>query len=210
LRNYETLSLNGLSSIPAGATLIGAMAKAGAESPPRNTPSKMASYVSGKFVQIVPRSVVKFLADNYQVLDVFTQAVPISSIAWAAIKVVLDEKGSFGPSDVVKAMELAIGNIGFRELDQQGRLSREQKKAFAERIAMALFGGVSLIVPMLVMTLYPSRNTDLITTSTATFIFAIVLALGATSAAGKDVLAATAAYAAVLVVFVGTSVSAHG
>jgi hypothetical protein len=75
---------------------------------------------------------------------------------------------------------------------------------------MALFGGVSLIVPMLVMTLYPSQNTSLTTTSIATFIFAIALAIGATDTAGKDVLAATAAYAAVLVVFVGTSAPGSG
>ena len=55
------------------------------------------------------------------------------------------------------------------------------------------------------MTLHPSRNTSLITVSAATFLFALVLALVATDSDGKDVLAATAAYAAVLVVFVGTS-----
>jgi hypothetical protein len=75
---------------------------------------------------------------------------------------------------------------------------------------MALFGGVSLIGPMLIMTLHPSRNTSLITTSVATFLFAIALALGATDTAGKDVLAATAAYTAVLVVFVGTSSPGNG
>jgi hypothetical protein len=93
---------------------------------------------------------------------------------------------------------------------RKGRLLRERKKAFTGRVAMALFGGVSLIVPKLVMTLHPSRNTSLITTSTATFIFAIALALGASDTAGKDVLAATAAYAAVLVVFVGTSAPGTG
>jgi len=36
-------------------------------------------------------------------------------------------------------------------------------------------------------------------------VFAIDLAFGAIDSVGKDVLAATAAYAAVLVVFVGTS-----
>lgn len=70
---------------------------------------------------------------------------------------------------------------------------------------MAMFGGVALIAPMLIMTLHPSRNTSLIATSLATFVFALILAVGANISAGNDVLAATAAYAAVLVVFVGTN-----
>jgi len=49
------------------------------------------------------------------------------------------------------------------------------------------------------------EDTSVVTVSVATFLFAFVMALGATDSAGKDVLAATAAYAAVLVVFVGTS-----
>jgi hypothetical protein len=211
LRNYETLSLNGLSSIPTGATLIGTMARAGAEPPPRSIPAKIVSYAKSKIVQILPEHFAEALAQYGKIMDVFVNTAPYTSvIAWAAIKLVLNERGSFGPSNVVETMELAIGNLGFRELDQQGRLLREQKKAFTGRVAMALFGGVSLIVPMLVMTLHPSRNTSLITTSTATFVFAIALALGATDTAGKDVLAATAAYAAVLVVFVGTSAPGSG
>jgi len=210
------LSLNGISSIPTGAILIGTMARAGAEPPPRSIPAKIVSYTKSKIVRILPEDLAEALArfaaafaKFSQVMDVFIIAAPsASAIAWGAIRLVLNEKDSFGPSNVVETMELTIGNIGFRELDQQGRLLREQKKAFTGRVAMALFGGVSLIVPMLVMTLHPSRNTSLITTSVATFVFAIALAIGATDTAGKDVLAATAAYAAVLVVFVGTS--AHG
>jgi uncharacterized membrane protein YhaH (DUF805 family) len=64
---------------------------------------------------------------------------------------------------------------------------------------------VALIGPMLIMTVHPLRDTSLITVAAATFLFALVLALVATDSDGKDVLAATAVYAAVLVVFVGTS-----
>lgn len=77
--------------------------------------------------------------------------------------------------------------------------------AVFSRFVMALFGGVALIVPTIIMTLHSSRNTCLITTSVATVLFAITLAFGASDSSGKDVLAATAAYAAVPVVFVGTS-----
>ena len=51
------------------------------------------------------------------------------------------------------------------------------------------------------MALHPSLNTSLITTCIATFLFALALAVGAEDSSGKDVLGATAAYAAVLVVF---------
>ena len=109
------------------------------------------------------------------------------------------------PSNVAKRMQSRAGNLGFRELDQRGRILRQREKAFTERIVMAMFGGIALIGPVLIMTLHKSRNTSLITVSVATFVFALVLAVGATDSAGKDVLGATAAYAAVLIVFVGTS-----
>lgn len=111
------------------------------------------------------------------------------------------------PSELLKYMEKTVGNLGFRELDQKGREERSRKQAFTQRIVMALFGGAAVIGPMLVMTLHPSRNTSLITVSLATFLFALLLAIVAKDSAGKDVLAATAAYAAVLVVFVGTSMA---
>ena len=107
--------------------------------------------------------------------------------------------------EVLHLMEKTFGNLGFRELDQKGREERSQKNALTQRIIMALFGGVALIGPMLIMTLHQSRNTSLITASVATFLFALVMAFAARDSAGKDVLAITAAYAAVLVVFVGTS-----
>ena len=102
-------------------------------------------------------------------------------------------------------VEKEAGTLGFRELEQKGREQRSQRNAFTQRIVMAMFGGAALIGPMLIMTLHPSRNTSLITVSVATFLFALALAFIARDSAGKNVLAATAAYAAVLVVFVGTS-----
>jgi hypothetical protein len=60
---------------------------------------------------------------------------------------------------------------------------------------------------MLLMVPKYSRNTTLITTSVATVLFTWVLARFAHGMAGKDVLGAVAAYAAVFVVFVGTSIT---
>jgi hypothetical protein len=84
--------------------------------------------------------------------------------------------------------------MGLRELDQEGRLLGQREKAFTERIVMAMFGGISLIGPMLIMTLHKSTNTSLVTVSVATFVFALALAVGVTDSGGKGVLGATAAY----------------
>jgi hypothetical protein len=70
---------------------------------------------------------------------------------------------------------------------------------------MALFGGVALIAPVVLMTLKPTLVVDLTTVSVATTIFALTMVVFATDASGKDVLASTAGYAAVMVVFLGTS-----
>jgi hypothetical protein len=74
------------------------------------------------------------------------------------------------------------------------------------RFLMAMIGGLALVIPMLVMTYFPGKNVSVVTTSAAMLIFAAVITLG-TQLAPDQVLGATAAYAAVLVVFVGTSLT---
>jgi hypothetical protein len=74
------------------------------------------------------------------------------------------------------------------------------------RILLAFVGGASLIVPMLIMSIHQSKTKSLITVSIAVLVFSFVLSM-ALKLRNNDVLAATAAYAAVLVVFVGTSTS---
>ncbi|KAH7275752.1 hypothetical protein B0J15DRAFT_540752 [Fusarium solani] len=88
-----------------------------------------------------------------------------------------------------------------------GVRTEEKSKArlsFLGRLAMAIFGGAALVVPMLIMSLRPSKLTGLLTTSLFVVGVAVALAWFMKDAAPKDILAATAAYAAVLVVFVGT------
>jgi VIT1/CCC1 family predicted Fe2+/Mn2+ transporter len=74
------------------------------------------------------------------------------------------------------------------------------------RFLIAFIGGAFLLVPMLVMAIRPSTTKSLITTCVAVLLFATVVALGFK---GKNVetMASTATYAAVLVVFIGTSSS---
>lgn len=72
------------------------------------------------------------------------------------------------------------------------------------RCVIAILGGALLIVPIVLMTYFKTRNANLIITSVFTVAFALGTSLVST-ASNQEVLAATAAYAAVLVVFVGTS-----
>lgn len=74
------------------------------------------------------------------------------------------------------------------------------------RFATASAGGLLVIVPMLVMANLESRTSCLVTTCVAMVVFAAGITLG-TELKPDQVLAATAAYAAVLVVFVGTSLA---
>jgi len=72
------------------------------------------------------------------------------------------------------------------------------------RFIVGFFGGAALVVPMLMMSLDARKSKSLITTSVAVIFFTTAMAVGI-RATNAETLAATAAYAAVLVVFVGTS-----
>ncbi|KAN0113254.1 hypothetical protein V8E51_006205 [Hyaloscypha variabilis] len=72
------------------------------------------------------------------------------------------------------------------------------------RFIMAFVGGAALLIPMIIMVFDASLSKSLITTSVSVLLFAGFLSFGI-SASNQDTLAATATYAAVLVVFVGTS-----
>ena len=210
LRNYETLSLNALPEVPRGATLVGSILSTTLAEPSRTETGRLLIRL-GKRVRrgAYIESFLQWLAKSQAISDVMTAIFPdCSGLGWAGVKLIL-RSATVGtdmtPMDLIEIIQRVVGNLGFRELDPLGREKRSKRTALTERIFMAIFGGVALIAPMLIMTLHPSRNVSLITTSLATFIFALILALGATNSAGKDVLAATAAYAAVLVVFVGTN-----
>ena len=170
---------------------------------------RLAEYLAGTghvYMAETIKSTISTLSTTltvFDIVDTFTSSVDIVHIV--ARSIIGERREYLPPKDVLQLMEKTFGNLGFRELDQKGREERSQKNALTERIIMALFGGAALIGPMLIMTLHQSRNTSLITASVATFLFALVMAFAARDSAGKDVLAITAAYAAVLVVFVGTS-----
>jgi hypothetical protein len=70
---------------------------------------------------------------------------------------------------------------------------------------MAMFGGIALIGPMILMVMKTDLVTALVTVSLSVFLFGLALAIFFTDVNPEAVLASVAGYAAVLVVFVGTS-----
>ena len=81
---------------------------------------------------------------------------------------------------------------------------QNKRKKKVERFSMAVFGAFMLIAPMLIMSIHQSRLKSLLTSC----LFVIFVALGLaqfSTATNQEVLGATAAYAAVMVVFVGST-----
>lgn len=93
----------------------------------------------------------------------------------------------------------------------RGSLSKEEKfQQTLQRLGMAIVGGAFLIGPMWLMVLRNELYTTLITTTAFVFGFALVISIVPTFVDGatlgmEAVMSVTAAYAAVLVVFVGTT-----
>lgn len=73
------------------------------------------------------------------------------------------------------------------------------------RFIVAMTGGLSVVIPMLIMSIPQGSTRSLVTTSVAVVFFAGIISVGFSTSNGET-LGITAAYAAVLVVFVGTSV----
>lgn len=109
------------------------------------------------------------------------------------------------PIATVDVLPYRTGPLGFRELDRGRQSERHILSDLRSRFHMALFGGLALITPMLIMANKQGLISTLVTTSVATVIFAAAIVVIGDDLSGKDVLASTAAYTAVLVVFVGTS-----
>lgn len=84
------------------------------------------------------------------------------------------------------------------------RFRRAWIRAFRKRFCVATAGGIFLIVPMWLMVLHRTLYTALISTTIFVTIFGLIMALFLDRS--KDVLSSTAAYSAVLVVFVGLTV----
>jgi hypothetical protein len=86
---------------------------------------------------------------------------------------------------------------------RKASFDRANLENFALRVVMAIVGGAFLIGPMWPMVLHNTRYTALISTSVCVLVFGVIMAWVLDHA--LNVLSVTAAYAAVLVVFVGTN-----
>jgi hypothetical protein len=104
-----------------------------------------------------------------------------------------------GDGEAYERRENILPGVSRSEYRQKADLTR-----LLERLGMGMAGGVALIVPMLVMVLREDLLTQLLTTTVATMLFAGGLAIFGKNLKGETVLASVAAYAAVLVVFIGT------
>lgn len=95
------------------------------------------------------------------------------------------------------------------EKDQEpigGTRVRNFEKQFVFRLCIAALGGIFLLGPMWLMVLHNTRYTALASTTVCVAIFGVVMAWVQEDL--MNVVSTTAVYAAVLVVFVGTTTTA--
>ena len=186
LRNYETLSSGALTFIPLDVKLIGAMDKTRI---PRRPPLWLTIATYCHFMAYGP----VLVPTRWKRLTNSSSTATSSAVKHLSLEVT---------SPILeKTIDLAAGDEGYRELHQH---LHDQRGALLSRLFMAGFGGISLYIPMLIMTLNPLTSKSLFTILGATGLFGFLLAIAATDSAGKDVLAATAAYAGFLVIFAGS------
>lgn len=102
------------------------------------------------------------------------------------------------PEDVT-IDDIELKEREFYKSQRRDRVAR--RLGMRNRLIAAVFGGLSLIVPMLIMAIRPSQVKPLVTSSVAVLLFAVGLAWKSTAKI-ETLLATTAAYAAVMVVFV--------
>lgn len=76
-----------------------------------------------------------------------------------------------------------------------------------ERYALTVLGSVIIIVPMVFMAFVPGRTSSVATVIICTLLFAVGAAYFSPTKPPLELMIATAAYAAVLVVFVGASIT---
>lgn len=106
-------------------------------------------------------------------------------------------KAVFNLAPPTETESRAIG--GTRTVSTQ----KEKTEAFFKRVVFSLVGGVFLVGPMWIMVLVNTQYTSLISTSVFVFVSGLVASWKLDEPIA--VLSVTAAYAAVLVVFVGTN-----
>lgn len=113
--------------------------------------------------------------------------VLLGTLLSTALGTLLTTVGALFKRDVANLLKERFGNLSMT----------------VDRILVGLAGGASILVPMIIMVFATSMTARLICVSVATIVFANFVAL--TSVSKENVVAATAAYAAVMVVFIGNA-----
>lgn len=120
-------------------------------------------------------------------------------------------------SDEAKDLNKAVGEAGDKigqairhtisrtTSDITQAQARKNRQTYVGRAWAALCAGAALLTPMIIMSRFRGEFTALITTYIFVVVVAYSLAKYMTESQPKDIFACTAAYAAVLVVFVGVS-----
>lgn len=101
-------------------------------------------------------------------------------------------------------VQLSGTHACFCQLREKINDNTHPKRALISRVAMAIFRGATLTIPMIIMVMDARKVTVLLTTGISTLAIGLILSFWMEDASCKDIFAATAAYAAALVVFVGT------
>ena len=94
--------------------------------------------------------------------------------------------------------------FALEELERRGKYAQSPIVDRLSIFVMAFLAGAALLVPMIIMTFLTSRTARLVTVCIATTLFSILVSLG-TEASSKETLSVTAAYAAVMVVYIGSA-----
>ncbi|KAK3048972.1 hypothetical protein LTR09_009626 [Extremus antarcticus] len=111
-------------------------------------------------------------------------------------------KGYGFSNDYIRQWLAAIPGRAGRHFEAE-EAARTNLTAMAQRVVVALVGGAALLVPMVVMTFETGRTGMLVVVCVATILFGVAFAL--VSKSKENVLAGTAAYAAVMVVYIGSA-----
>lgn len=125
------------------------------------------------------------------------------------LNVRLFEEGSIipyvvSPSDLEEAEDSDWPQLPFKSRNEMQQKTKAQELLW--RFIAAVGGGIALLAPMLLMVLRNDLLTSLLAVSVCVLAFAVIGAVYSEGPPG-ELLVATTAYAAVLVVFVGTSSS---
>lgn len=177
LRNFETLSKNSVSKVPSKYQFLGRAACI-----KQNNPDDGVKEIFKRFfIKSATTADERGLEQDCE--------VGASSFA--------DERARYESIN-------CFGKPGYRELDQAGRREREARNRFFGRVLMGGFGGIIIMLPVSILSVHVEYNleTVLIIIGTFIFLFSILISYFGHRSTGQTVLAQTACYAAILVMFI--------